>query len=676
MKKKVVPVAVVISVLLVTALSGALSGSEFRQIGVKADTETTYPDSNPVTLFEVQNEVQGEFGMGVFNEELEPKTDFQVGEEVSLVLTVRWLRGGTFPVIANLTTIRISNETGDTILSEVFRNLGGGWTAGTGGGYAMLVRWVPDAVGNYSAGVEFEGLIYNASDDHSNTISFMVHGPGTFVGKVTEADGTTTISDALVEALFNGVIKANATTDYGGVYNLKVEKAGYYDIRVSASGYVPAIRRCVSTELESKHVDFSLASTTLSPNFSVSWSAKVGNNRNVAVDSHGNVIVASESEAGTTVVSKFNASGNLLWEINRSFSGAWEVPRGLAVDSLDNILLLVGPNQFLCYNLWTVKLDPYGNHLWIKSFDSGETDQSTNIAVDSFDNVIIIGSVHGNLTSTLVKYTSRGILIWSKTLPIYFENGEIVVDRHNNIVLGGSTCSVSTGIDYYAAKLDSQGNMLWEKTFSTENNEYDYGYAVSLDSYGNIIVIGNKFTVKLGPDGSEIWLKYFAGKDLVVDLTDNIFSIRESFVEMFDRDGFFLGNIDLTEELSILAIDQNSTLIVGGTRNLVKMSLGGNSTTQSKDPETQPKTSTNSDLKSSQKNDSASISFEPTPMPNPEPTVLPRSSPESTPPPSQGTLIPEAQQKGETQPKIVLASISSIVSVSTVLLVYFKKRKR
>ena len=100
MKKKVVPVAVVISVLLVTALSGALSGSEFRQIGVKADTETTYPDSNPVTLFEVQNEVQGEFGMGVFNEELEPKTDFQVGEEVSLVLTVRWLRGGTFPVIA------------------------------------------------------------------------------------------------------------------------------------------------------------------------------------------------------------------------------------------------------------------------------------------------------------------------------------------------------------------------------------------------------------------------------------------------------------------------------------------------------------------------------------------------------------------------------------------------
>jgi len=247
----------------------------------------------------------------------------------------------------------------------------------------------------------------------------------------------------------------------------------------------------------------------------------------------------------------------------------------------------------------------------MKSFDSNETDQGTSIAVDSFDNVIIIGTVHGNLTSTLVKYTTNGDLIWSKTLPIYFETGEIVIDRDNNIILGGITFSDSTGIDYYAAKLDTHGNLLWEKTLNSKNREYDYGYGVSLDLYENIIVTGNKFTVKLAPDGSEIWLKYFAGKDVVVDSDNNIFLIRESFVEMFYPNGLFLGNIELAEDLRTLAIDRNGTLIVGGTQNLVKIGLSGNSTPQSDALVPQPKTPANPDPNTSSKATSAFISLEP-----------------------------------------------------------------
>ena len=775
MKKENVPAALIISILLLAAVSGVLSGSEFFQTEVKGYVETVNPFDNPVTLFEVPNDVKGEFGVGIFNEELEPKVDFQVGESVSIILKVNWFHGGNFPVIANCTTISLSNVTGDIFLSEVTGQIGGAWTSGTCGGQGEVVRWIPDVVGNYSAGVEFEGLIYEASEDWRNIIPFRVHKPGSFIGKITEADKTTAISYALVEALLDGIVKATTITDYEGKYNLALEKAGVYDIKVSALGYVSTIRRGINTELESKRLDFSLNSAALSPNFNVIWNASAGNTRNVVFDSHGNIIIASECEMGFTVVSKFDPSGNLLWNISKSFSGAWEAPSGLAVDSSDNILLLVAPNQLLCYDLWTVKLDPYGNEIWKESFDSGETDTATTLAVDSLDNVIVIGFVHGNVASTLLKYTCSGSLIWSKTLP-NATTREIAIDSDNNIIISGNTPeSNSTGVDCYVAKLDFGGNLLWGKTFNSENRQSDYSYGVSLDSNENIIVIGNKFAVKLGPNGSEIWLKYFSGKDLVVDSSNNIFSIRESFVEMFTPNGLFLGSIKLEEKLSDIAIDQNCSIIVGGAQNITKINLNGNSTTQLDNSVPLTKTPPNSDLNTTLKTTFAFISLEPkvtevnqavivnmfiesqpasgevfqgvtltitspdgqvyvtgpyltdsngsqhmffTPaqtgnytfqlhfpgqifkgkeveyaatesqiatlnvnsplavFPNPEPDVSPQQSPVLNPESSQEPLTTPDNQQVDTASLVpVFASIGSIITVSTVSPIYFKKRK-
>jgi hypothetical protein len=775
MKEEIVPAAFIISILLLVAMSGTLSGSELFQIEVKGYVETVKQFDNPVTLFEVPNDVKGEFGVGFFNEELEPKVDFQVGESVSIILMVNWFHGGNFPVIANCTTISLSNETGDIILSEVTGQIGGAWTSGTCGGQGEVVRWIPDLEGNYSASVEFEELIYEVAEDWRNIIPFRVHKPGSFIGKITEDDETTAISYALVEALIDDVVKATAITDYEGNYNLALEKAGVYDIRVSAPGYVSSIRRGINTELESKRLNFSLTPATLSPNFNILWRTNAGNSRNVAIDSNGNIILVSRSEEGSTVVSKFDTAGNLLWNTTSSFSTAWWAPIGLAVDSSDNILLLITPNLMYWYNMYVVKLDPYGNTIWIESFDSGENDQSTSIAVDSFDNFIIIGSVHGNLTSTLVKYNSNRSLIWSKTLPIYFETGEILVDNDNNIILGGSTISDSTGEDYYIAKLDFRGNLLWEKTFNSENWQSDYGYGVSLDSNENIIVFGDKFTVKLGPNGSEIWLKYFSGKDLVIDQENNIFTLRESSVEMFTPNGLFLGSMKLEEDLSVLAIDQNCTIIVGGAKNVMKINLDGNSTAQLDNSVPQTKTPTNSDLNTTLITTFAFINLEPSvtevdqavivdmsiePSPtsgevfqgitltitnpngqvyvtgpyltdsngsqhmfftpaqtgnytfqldfpgqlfkskeveyvasesqiatltvnskpaalsNPEPDGSTQQSPVSHPEPSQETLTtPDDQQAHATPPVLVFASMGSIIALSTVTPIYFKKRK-
>ena len=673
--KKLIPVATVISVLLAAAVSGSLSGLEFCKIKeVKAETKSGYSFYDPVILFEIPNERQVGFYVDYYESVFVGSDVFLCGDVVYLMLKETRFRGGEFPSIANATLVA-SDDKGNVVWTFDAGPVGGGWSADPGS-VGTGHYWRPTTIGNYTVGIIFEGLIYDVPNDFSDIIPLTVCRPGPFVGKVTSGDKMTGISNASVEALVDGVVKANAATNDEGDYTLLLEERGTYDIRVSASGYIPIIQRGFNAKIETQHFDFCLAPITQPPNFNVLWSANTGNSRNVAVDSQGNVIVASETKEGVTLVSKFDANGHLLWDISRRFSGAWEVPKGLAVDSSDNILLLIGPNQFLCYDLWTVKLDPDGDHVWMKMFDSNETDQSTDIAVDAFDNVIIIGEVDGD-NSVLIKYTSDGGFLWSKTLHVY-ATGEIVVDSGNNIIVGGSSQSNPTGTDYYIAKLDAQGNLLWEKTVNDTRNEYDRCSGITLDSNENIIAIGNPFTVKLDSNGSEVWLRYLQGEDLVVDLYENIFSVRESSLEMFDRNGLFLGDIELTEDLSTIAIYGNSTLIVGGAQNVIKINVGENTTTQLNDHTTQPKTQANSDVNTySPTNSSEPISSEPTPMLNPEPTFSPPQLPESNSEPYQEVATtPETQQANNAPPVSAFALIASIAAVSTVSPIYFKKHKR
>jgi hypothetical protein len=464
-------------------------------------------------------------------------------------------------------------------------------------------------------------------------------------------------------------VKATTTTDSEGAFNLQLKETGVYDVRASAPGYTPVVQRGVNTELEPKHLDFALAPLSLAPDFNILWRVTSKNSRNVAVDSQGNVIVTSEGENSQTMVSKFGPKGNLLWKISESFSGSSEIPRGIAVDSANNILLLVEPRNILWVcNTYTVKLDPDGKEMWKKVFTTNEN-EGTSIAVDSLDNVIAIG-VEGGQT-TLVKYASDGGRVWSKTLPIYFFTGEIVTDKGNNIIFGGTTISDVTSDDYYIAKLDADGNLLWEKTFDCKerkcdtgcgismDDHWDYGYAVALDSSENIIVTGNKITVKLGPDGNEMWLKYFPGDDLVVDLNNNIFTVHDSLVEMYDANGLLLGNIDLTEELYSITLYRDDTLLVAGEQTVMKL-VDGNVTIQLEDSTMQPDPD-NADLNTSPENASDSTSSEPTPMSNPEPAQEPSTT--------------ETHQTNEAPPVSAVALIISIGAVSTVSTIY-KKHKR
>jgi len=251
MKKDIVPAAVVISILLVTAVSGSLSGLNIYQTKVKADDSGYHPN----TLFEIPNEIRVEFyaasnEVPKFYNASEPSTpSYPLGEIVYLMLIGTHLRDGEHSPIANITII-VSDNMGNVVWSRYIGPWGGG---------GLGVGWVPDALGNYTASVVFEGLIYDVPNDYSNVISIEICRSSLIFGKVTEKDGITAISTALVEALVDGVQKTTAIADSEGSYTLILKPESVYDIRASAPGYTPVIQRNVSTELDSKCVNFSLA---------------------------------------------------------------------------------------------------------------------------------------------------------------------------------------------------------------------------------------------------------------------------------------------------------------------------------------------------------------------------------------------------------------------------------
>ena len=122
----------------------------------------------------------------------------------------------------------------------------------------------------------------------------------------------------------------------------------------------------------------------------------------------------------------------------------------------------------------------------------------------------------------------------------------IATDAAGNIVVVGSVSSAidfgigaspyQGGLDVFVLKLDSEGNVLWSKTFGTAQNDIASG--VGIDPGGNILVggtggaidfgfgplqnkgMGDVFVVKLKPDGAVIWAQSYGGPgaDQLLDL--------------------------------------------------------------------------------------------------------------------------------------------------------------
>jgi TolB-like protein len=248
----------------------------------------------------------------------------------------------------------------------------------------------------------------------------------------------------------------------------------------------------------------------------------------LAIDSAGNVIVVG-GFAGTTdfgggplvatdldvFVAKYDSAGNHLWSRRYGEVDVQSASK-VAIDSADNIAIggtLIGAADFggglmtaTDIDLFGVKLDPNGNHLWSKRFDQalGSQPDVTGVAIDSAGNVAFTGyffatidvgggplASAGDADVFVVKLGSAGQHLWSKRFGTALSQHGTGVgfDGAGNLYLAGDVAGsidfgggalVSAGIeDGFVAKLDAAGGHLWSKRYGDSQSQGFYDIAVN-----------------------------------------------------------------------------------------------------------------------------------------------------------------------------------------------------
>ncbi len=242
-------------------------------------------------------------------------------------------------------------------------------------------------------------------------------------------------------------------------------------------------------------------------------------------------------------------------------------------------------------DIFVAKFDPAGVHLWSKGIGTLGNETAIRVTVDTVGDIYVAGefgldidfggglvSGSGDVDVFLVKYDSGGVHLWSKGLggALADQLGGIGVDDAGDVIIaGGFQASVDFGggiltsagsLDVFVAKYDSDGAHLWSQQYGDWNVDYATAlgldvdkilvgghFADSIDFGGGVITVDPTadFLVKFSSAGSHVWNRVFEGgstfiHDVVGGPTGNL-TMTGSFWNWVDLGGGVLtatGNQD------------------------------------------------------------------------------------------------------------------------------------
>ena len=215
---------------------------------------------------------------------------------------------------------------------------------------------------------------------------------------------------------------------------------------------------------------------------------------------------------------KLDANGDITWQ-KKYLWYDWIFINSIQ-QTLDGGYIVTGylwnfyseePNRFDS-DIFVLKLNNSGNIIWDKFYDNGSWEYAYSIQQTSDGGFIVTGGTEDSdaATTWIFKLTSNGDISWQKNYAgsgFYYtksihqtdDDGDNVRDDGYIVVGSTSTDYLDDDHDILVLKLNSSGNIMWQKTYGGSNNER--AESIIQTSDGGYVIGGSTGTYGAGNAG-------------------------------------------------------------------------------------------------------------------------------------------------------------------------------
>jgi len=258
----------------------------------------------------------------------------------------------------------------------------------------------------------------------------------------------------------------------------------------------------------------------------------------VTVDSLNNVYVGGNSQGSSGsddyMIVKYgsggpNPDGTPIWQ--KSYNGtANGHDRVSLITAGINGIAVTGTSQNSTpdFDMLTVKYGFDSTLIWEKRKSVSGDDKGVAVRMDSAGNVITTGYVYNGANRDVytAKYnSSNGNILWEMTYSGGYdeEPEDLWLDSSGNAYVAGYTFTIAGANDIYtAAYAAGDGTLLWDEIFNSSNGNNDKAVSITGDNTGSVFVTGDTYndasanydyqTLKYtAADGTLLWQKSFNG---------------------------------------------------------------------------------------------------------------------------------------------------------------------
>lgn len=236
-------------------------------------------------------------------------------------------------------------------------------------------------------------------------------------------------------------------------------------------------------------------------------------------------VTASGGEGNTKITSikrhgigefwchKLDPNGEVEWR--RYFGGTNNDRSFDAVQSNDGGFVITGfsessdfdiSNSKGSYDFWIIKIDSSGNLLWDRSVGGSEIDQSRSIIKTNDNSYLVVGnsfSVDGDTNTNLgssdffiAKIDDNGTILWTKNYGgSNFDYATSIANSSNGFLISGYSKSIDINLtsnygdnDFWIIKINNNGKLIAQKSFG--GSGLDFAFDVMETPQGNVFVVG------------------------------------------------------------------------------------------------------------------------------------------------------------------------------------------